>query len=134
MNRDGTIWLKNGQHKTRILAGDRVYLWSSGLKNPNRSIGRLVTITIVEQPPPPHAQHEWQAQFRVRGEYDPLADRTKLRIQKVLTTPIPRSAILRRYPEVTIRCAAFKNGPAQTTLKIEPDLERTFDELVLESN
>jgi len=123
---DRTIWLQNFQNSNKIVVADRVYLWSSGVKNIDRSIGRLVAIATVAEAPTKHAQHLWQAHFRRSGVYDPSAVRMRLRVENIIEPPVRRSEVMQEYPEVCTNAAFFRNGHIQTMALLEPATENAL--------
>jgi hypothetical protein len=119
---DRTIWLTNGQHDQEICTGDRVYLWSSGVRAEDGKLGKLIAVATVLQQSQPHAQYEWQANFRKGDLYDPEAQRVNLFIDAMIEPNILRSDIFNEYPGANLKTVFFRNGNVQTTAKVEPEL------------
>jgi hypothetical protein len=124
------MWLSNGQHGKELRIGDRVYLWSSGVRTEDGSIGRLIGLATVEEGSQPHPHHDWQAEFRRSGNYNPDTRRIKLFIEALVEPAVTRFQLLKVYPEATAKTAFFRNGHIQTTARVEADLDDVLMRLV----
>jgi hypothetical protein len=121
---DRTMWLSNGQHGKELRIGDRVYLWSSGVRTEDGSIGRLIGLATVEEGSQPHPHHDWQAEFRRSGNYNPDTRRIKLFVEALVEPAVTRFQLLKVYPEATAKTAFFRNGHRQTTARVEATSSR----------
>ena len=127
---DRTIWLTNGQHGEEIGNGDRVYLWSSGVRAGDGKMGRLIAVATVIQQSQPHAQYDWQADFRKGDLYDPDAPRVNLFIDATIEPNLLRTEIFSEYPGANLKTVFFRNGNIQTTAKVEPELGEAMYRLI----
>ena len=129
LQHDRTLWLQNYRFSSEIDVGDLVCLWSSGVKNTDRSIGRLVALATVVTAPTKHPQHDWQAAFRRREVYDPAGIRMKLKIESIIDPPVRRSEVMLAYPEARTRASFFRNGSIRTMERLESATESVLLDL-----
>ena len=129
--RDRTLWLENRQNDDKIQVGDRMYLWSSGVKGKQGKSGQLIAIAKVIKRPQAHPQHEWQAKFNASlQDYDANATRVKVCCEALLDRALDRADVLSSFPAGPAGFAFFRTGNMQTTSRVESELDSLLCGLV----
>ena len=129
--RDRTLRLTNKQHGTEIQTGDRMYLWSSGIKGKSGKSGRLIAIATVVEVPQPHSQHLWQAKyFTSLGHYDPNAERVRLFCDALVRPALDRADVVEIFPDAPATTKFFRNGHIHTMARVEAELDNALRTLI----